>query len=89
MLFLLAAEAVPDLDVTAYIDNPPIALLIILLMGAIAVLASGRVLVPRFFYDREKERADANGSRVEKLTDVLAEYNDELHDLQRRGKAND
>ena len=70
-------------DVSAFIDNPPVALLIILLIAAIGTLASGKIVVPRFFYDREKEGHDASRKQVSELTEVVKEYNDELRELRR------
>jgi hypothetical protein len=81
-MFNVLAETVPT-NISEFITDPPIALLITFLVLAILAVASGKVVVPRPFYDRETARADKATEQVTELTKVVGEYNDELRELRR------
>ena len=75
------AQAAPD--VRQFITDPPIALLFIFLTIAVAALATGRGVVPRFLYDREKERADEALKGLASLTGVVKDLTDEIRSNRR------
>lgn len=83
-LFSLA-QSTPN--VSEFITDPPIALLITVLISGVVIVASGKVLVPRAFYDREVNRADKATEQVTDLTKMVGEYNDELRELRRGSKS--
>jgi len=62
-------------------DGPTV-IIIIMFITAIVSLVSGRV-IPKFVYDREKDRADKGEVQIEKLTDLLEDYNSQLRALRR------
>ncbi len=59
-----------------------------MLVVAVLALVSGKFVVPRFIFDREKERADKGEHQVEKLTELLEDYNAQLR-IMRRGQTDD
>jgi hypothetical protein len=69
----------------AKIFDPATAIVITMLIIGIGALASGKLVVPRFIYDRERDRADKGEDTLEKLTDLLEDYNSQLRQLRRGG----
>lgn len=71
-----------DASNLAKVFDGPTVIIIIMFITAIASLVTGRV-VPKFIYEREKERADKGEDTIEKLTDLLEDYNSQLRALRR------
>jgi hypothetical protein len=78
---MIFAQAGLPVNVTDFITDPPIALLIVLLIGAIVGAVKGW-WVPKFIYDREVARADKADAANGKVTDALEELTKEIR--QRR-----
>ena len=70
----------PDL---AGVFEPATLVVISMLAAAVAALSSGKLVIPRFIYDREKERADKAEAQIEKLAGILEDYNEQLRELRR------
>jgi len=73
-------------DITSYIDNPPVALLIIALIAAVTALASGKLVVPRFVYDKEVKNGEVMIEQLSKMTKLLEDYNDINRDRLREDR---
>ena len=67
----------------AKIFDPPTLFIILMFLTSVGALVSGKFVVPKFVYDRERDRADKGESQVEKLTDLLEDYNNQLRSLRR------
>jgi hypothetical protein len=72
-----------DPTALAKVFDPATAIVIMMLIVGVGALASGKFVVPRFIYDRERDRADRGEDKLEKLTDLLEDYNDQLRSLRR------
>ncbi len=72
---MILAEGIPN--VGAFIQDPATTLLVTLLIGVVVTGARG-MWVPRFIYDREKERGDKQDISQEKLTDAIKSLTEEL-----------
>jgi hypothetical protein len=69
-------------DLTSIFD-PATALIVGMLLVGIGALVSGKFVVPRFIYDREREAREKAETQVGKLTDLLEDYNQQLRTLRR------
>jgi hypothetical protein len=67
----------------ASIFDPATALIVGMLLVGIGALVSGKFVVPRFIYDREREAREKAETQVGKLTDLLEDYNQQLRTLRR------
>jgi hypothetical protein len=67
----------------ANIFDPATALIVGMLLVGIGALVSGKFVVPRFIYDREREAREKAETQVGKLTDLLEDYNQQLRTLRR------
>jgi p-aminobenzoyl-glutamate transporter AbgT len=67
----------------AKVFDPPTLVIILMFIASVGSLVSGKFVVPRFVYDREKDRAEKSERQIEKLTDVLEDYNAQLRSLRR------
>lgn len=78
---MILGDALP-INVGQFITDPPIALLIIILLGGILAFYKGWV-VPRFVYDRETARADKATEASANVTEALRDLTVEIR--QRKG----
>jgi hypothetical protein len=67
--------------VTAFISDPSTALLVILILGGIVAISSGKFLVPKSIYDHEVVRADRLAETIQSMISAQRDVTEALKDL--------